>query len=108
MDREQLIAERYRLADQVGSLTREFDAIVESSELVSTDDEHDPDGSTVTFERQMVAGLLNEARHQRDELDAALARFDAGTYGRCADCGEPIAPERLAVLPAATVCIRCA
>ena len=108
MERDRLVAERTRLADQVEALTREFDAIVESSELVSTDDEHDPDGSTVAFERQMVAGLLNEARHQRDELDAALARLDAGTYGRCAECGEPIAPERLAVLPAATVCIRCA
>ena len=57
MERERLIAERDRLTQQVASLTADFDAIVESSELVSTDDEHDPDGSTVAFERQMVAGL---------------------------------------------------
>ena len=75
MTRERLIDERERLDQQVAALTAEFDAIVESSELVSTDDEHDPDGSTVAFERQMVAGLLREARIQRDELDAALARI---------------------------------
>jgi DnaK suppressor protein len=108
MERARLIAERDRLAGQVEALTREFDAIVESSELVSTDDEHDPDGSTVAFERQMVAGLLAEARHQHDALAAALQRVEAGTYGRCASCGVAIAAERLEALPATTACIRCA
>jgi RNA polymerase-binding transcription factor DksA len=107
-ERQRLIAERERLGEQVESLQREFDAIVESSELVSTDDEHDPDGSTVAFERQMVAGLLSEAKHQRDAMDAALARLDAGAYGRCDACGEPISPQRLDALPAATTCIACA
>jgi RNA polymerase-binding transcription factor DksA len=107
VERQRLIAERERLADQVESLQREFDAIVESSELVSTDDEHDPDGSTVAFERQMVAGLLSEAKHQRDALDAAVARFDAGTYGVCQTCGEEISAARLDALPAATTCIAC-
>ena len=107
-DRDRLIAERARLAEQVDSLQREFDAIVESSELVSTDDEHDPDGSTIAFERQMVASLLNEARHGVGEVDAAIERVDAGTSGRCVECGEPIPPERLDALPATTVCVRCA
>jgi RNA polymerase-binding transcription factor DksA len=108
VERERLIAERRRLDEQVEALTRDFDAIVESSELVSTDDEHDPDGSTVAFERQMVAGLLREARVQRDELDAALARIDDGTYGVCATCGGRIADERLEALPGTKVCVGCA
>jgi RNA polymerase-binding transcription factor DksA len=108
VDRERLVAERERLIDQVEALTADFDAIVASSELVSTDDEHDPDGSTVAFERQMVAGLLGEAKHQLDELDAAIARFDAGAYGRCETCGKSIAPARLDALPATTTCITCA
>ena len=107
MERERLVVERERLTEQVAALTADFDAIVASSELVSTDDEHDPDGSTVAFERQMVAGLLAEARHEREQLDAALARLDAGTYGRCERCGEPIARARLDALPATTVCIAC-
>jgi DnaK suppressor protein len=108
VDRDQLVAERRRLVDQVAALTRDFDAIVESSELVSTDDEHDPDGSTVAFERQMVAGLLREARIQLDQVDAALARIRSGTYGRCATCGGEIGAARLEALPAATTCITCA
>jgi DnaK suppressor protein len=108
VERERLIAERERLAEQVVALTADFDAIVASSELVSTDDEHDPDGSTVAFERQMVAGLLTEARHQLEQLDGALARVADGTYGRCSSCGADIAPERLDALPAATTCITCA
>jgi DnaK suppressor protein len=108
VDRERLIAERERLDQQVTALTEDFDAIVESSELVSTDDEHDPDGSTVAFERQMVAGLLREARAKRDELDAALTRIDDGTYGRCTTCGAEIPAECLEALPGTTLCIRCA
>ena len=108
MERERLIAERDRLTEQVDALTADFDAIVASSELVSTDDEHDPDGSTVAFERQMVAGLLAEARHQREATDAALARLDDGTYGRCVACGGPISPERLDALPATPLCLACA
>ncbi len=108
MDRDRLQAERERLTQQVASLADDFSAIVESSELVSTDDEHDPDGSTVAFERQMVAGLLREARIQRDEIDAALARVEDGTYGRCTTCDDEISPERLEALPATTTCIHCA
>ena len=104
MDRERLVAERERLAEQVTSLQREFDAIVESSELVSTDDEHDPDGSTIAFERQMVASLLHEARHGVGELDAALVRWDDGTYGRCAVCGVEIDDERLEARPEVATC----
>ena len=108
MERERLNAERARLAEQVDTLTADFDAIVASSELVSTDDEHDPDGSTVAFERQMVAGLLREARHQLEAVDAALARVDEGTYGRCTTCGRAISSERLEALPATPVCLNCA
>ncbi len=48
---DRLDAERQRLAAQVEALTRDFDEIVEASALVAADDEHDPDGSTIAFER---------------------------------------------------------
>ena len=41
------------------------------------------------------------------EIDQALARLDAGTYGRCASCGEPIPGERLRAIPWAAVCVPC-
>jgi RNA polymerase-binding transcription factor DksA len=108
VDRARLTAERELISHQVDALTEDFGAIVASTDLVSTDDEHDPDGATIAFERAMVAALLQQARRQRDELDAALARLAADSYGRCGSCGGEIAPARLEALPATTVCITCA
>ena len=53
---------------------------------------------------------IAEVRHalaELGEVDAALARIRDGAYGRCADCGEPIAPARLAAYPTATRCLEC-
>ena len=93
--------------DRVGALTREFDAIVSASAEANLDDEHDPEGATVGFERAQVLALLLTAPRHLAALDVALAR-DELVDGRCAGCGEPIAPERLDALPATTLCVRCA
>lgn len=42
-----------------------------------------------------------------DQIEQALERFEAGTYGRCIDCGQAIALERLQVMPTAELCIQC-
>jgi RNA polymerase-binding transcription factor DksA len=98
-------AETVRLLD---SLRRRLDGIIEGSAWSTDDDEHDPEGVTVAFERAQVAGLLDQARAELSAVDAAAARLAAGTYGTCVRCGNPIADERLAALPATTTCIRCA
>ena len=108
MDRPQLLAERDRLDKQVRALTQDFDAIVESSELVSTDDEHDPDGSTLAYERAKATALLDTAQRDLRALDLAIARAASGTYGRCSSCGDDIGAERLGALPATSLCITCA
>ena len=102
-----LTIERCRVADRVAALTREFDAIVSASEEANLDDEHDPEGATVGFERAQVLALLEQARAHLADLDVALAR-DELAGGRCAVCCEPIAPERLDALPATTLSVRCA
>jgi DnaK suppressor protein len=53
-----------------------------------------------------IAGVRH-ALSELAEVDAALARMRTGAYGECSDCGEPIAPARLAAQPAATRCIAC-
>lgn len=90
------------------SLTKSFDGIVEATSDVATDDEHDPEGHTIAWERQQIAGLLEETRSSLSEIDAALLRLDEGTYGTCTCCGLEIQPERLDALPATPACIRCA
>jgi RNA polymerase-binding transcription factor DksA len=103
-----LTAERAAAEAQIAALAREFDAVVAASQASNADDEHDPEGATIAFERQQVVALLDAARRRLDEVDAALARRAEGRYGVCESCGRPIAPGRLAVRPAARTCIDCA
>jgi DnaK suppressor protein len=100
--------ERAAVLTQIEALSREFDEVVAASRSSNADDEHDPEGATIAFERQQVAALLEQARSRLADVDAALARRDAGDYGVCETCGRPIAAERLAARPAARTCIDCA
>ena len=93
---------------QIDALTREFDEVVAASRSSNADDEHDPEGATIAFERQQLAALLDQARRRLADVDEALARAATGDYGRCAECGQQIAPERLAARPQARTCITCA
>ncbi len=107
-DAHRLLAERARTFAQIEALVREFEGMVEAADGVATDDEHDPEGHTIAFERQQVAGLLRGARMHLRDVDDALARVADGSYGTCESCGRPIAAERLAARPAARTCIGCA
>jgi RNA polymerase-binding protein DksA len=103
-----LRAEQAAALLQIEALTREFDEVVAASRASNADDEHDPEGATIAFERQQVVALLDSARRRLADVEAALERRDAGGYGICENCGRPIAPERLAARPAARTCIDCA
>jgi RNA polymerase-binding transcription factor DksA len=85
-----------------------FDAIVASSDAANLDDEHDPEGATVGFERAQVSALLERARAQLEALDAASDRIKRGSYGVCEQCAEPIPAARLAAQPATRACVACA
>ena len=106
--RAALRAERAATLDQVAGLEREFGGIVAASQAANADDEHDPEGATIAYERQHVVSLLEQARDHLAAIDDALSRLDEGGYGRCEICGQPIAPERLAARPTATRCVACA
>lgn len=101
-------AERRATADRVVALERQVAGLAEEQALTTHDDEHDPEGVTIGFERAQMLGLLAGARHDLAALDRAAERIAAGTYGRCLRCGEPIPAERLEALPAAETCLACA
>ena len=114
-----LATERAAVAGRVTALEAELAALMAASEDSNADDEaersggraqrgDDPEGQTIAYERAQLAALLESTRARLAALDAALARVDAGTYGTCERCGRPIAPERLAALPATARCIGCA
>ncbi|SFH25078.1 RNA polymerase-binding transcription factor DksA [Actinopolymorpha cephalotaxi] len=100
--------DRERTAGRLAFLTRDLTGIVESAALVATDDEHDPEGSSTAFERAHVQALLDQTHEHLRQLDLALDRMAAGTYGRCERCGRPIPVERLRIRPATTTCVTCA
>ena len=106
--RETLRAERVAALLRVTAITSEFDGIVADSLHANADDEHDPEGSTIAYERAQVAALIAGAQSTLDDLDRALARLSAGCYSVCEGCGGRISPERLAALPAGRTCFECA
>ena len=106
--RDLLLAERRRTESLVESLQAELADIIESARLVATDDEHDPEGATIAFERSRVDSLLQRSAGHLADLDRALQRASDGRYGVCDACGDPIAAERLVARPSSTTCIRCA
>ena len=85
-------------AENPGSLGDETDE-------TTYQDNHLGDVATVTFDREMASTLEDNSTHVLNEIDAALARIDDGTFGTCSSCGEAIGTERLEALPWATLCI---
>jgi RNA polymerase-binding protein DksA len=106
--RTRLEAERVTVLARLAALTGDHDAIVAASLDTNADDEHDPEGATIAFERSQVGALVAQAREHLAEIDRAFARLDDGSYGTCERCGEPIPAARLEARPTARRCVRCA
>lgn len=106
--RERLERERTETLRRLGDLTDDFDAVVAASRDTNADDEHDPEGATIAFERSQVGALVRQARDHLVEIEAALGRLASGTYDTCEGCGSAIAPGRLEARPVARTCISCA
>ncbi len=81
-------------------------SLIEASRDSNADDEHDPEGQTIAFERAQLAAITDQAREHLDEVEAALDRVVDGTYGICQVCREPIDPARLQARPTARTCVR--
>jgi RNA polymerase-binding protein DksA len=106
--RRRLLDERDRARARLGQLTGDYRGMVDASRDSNADDEHDPEGATIAFERQQVVALLDQARRRLADVEAAIRNVEGGIYGLCETCGRPIAAERLAARPAARTCIDCA
>jgi DnaK suppressor protein len=103
-----LAAERAEVLGRVRALSSSLEDIVSASLSANADDEHDPEGSTIAFERAQVAALLAQATAHLTESTEALRLLEAGGYGHCERCGAAIARERLLARPTAHTCIDCA
>ena len=100
-----LAAERELLLTRITQMDDDMGSLVAASVDSNADDEHDPEGQTIAYERSQLGALTDRAREHLAEVDAATARVAAGTYGVCAVCGQPIDPERLDARPTAATCV---
>ncbi|WP_052809524.1 TraR/DksA family transcriptional regulator [Streptomonospora alba] len=98
-------AEAAGLAD---SLMRQWDGVVEAAALTANDDEHDPEGPTIAYERERLQAMREHVRGELTDLDRAAQRLRDGVYWTCEGCGGPIAAARLSARPTARTCIGCA
>jgi DnaK suppressor protein len=106
--RARLLQEQRELIAMEQGLDASFQDIVDAARDSNLDDEHDPEGSTIAAERSLVSSLGRSATDRLAQIDAALARLEAGTYGVCLSCGGIISDGRLEARPAAPLCITCA
>lgn len=108
MDRE-IEAIRERLEGEKASLERQLaEHGVDASGGVEVGlDEGFADSAQVTTERSELLSLVEQLRETLEGVDAALARMDEGTYGKCASCGRDIPAERLEAVPTASLCVSC-
>ncbi len=100
--------ERSRVVQQIADLEQRFDDIVSAAALTSTDDEHDPEGATIAYERAQVWALCQQARLDLAAIDEAMPALARGELPRCHGCRGSIGSERLLALPGVRTCIRCA
>lgn len=103
-----LRARARELDDLLARLDRDEQSIRTDRADATADDEHDPEGSTLSGEWQRIEALRGAARGERADVDAALQRVADGTYGVCASCGRPIPAARLEARPMASLCVACA
>ncbi|MGF3057364.1 TraR/DksA family transcriptional regulator [Microbacterium sp. YY-01] len=111
-DSESLLAMLHRLhaeaSERVTTTATALETLVHDREGANDDDEHDPDGVTLSSEWSRLSGLLDEARAEQQQIEAALDRWNAGTYGVCISCGTGIPAARLEIRPFAERCVPCA
>ena len=97
-----------RLLEERMVLLREMDKLIEESNSFGKDGTMDiGDEASELSNRQLLLSLSESERERLLEIDKALERMAEGTYGSCAECGEPISMKRLEVKPAAMYCIAC-
>jgi DnaK suppressor protein len=110
MDAARLSALRDELMRQRGHLRAEIQtqgADPDSDDVTFAQDAGFADRSHTTEERSRLISVVRALRSNLLDVDRALAKMDAGTYGICERCGNPISPERLEALPWAMLDIDC-
>jgi len=106
--RARVLAEQDATRQLLVELRRDLAGVIAASAGNNADDEHDPEGATIAFERAQLSAMIDQAEARLRELDRAHERLDAGSYPRCEQCGGAIGDQRLLARPATRRCLGCA
>ncbi len=104
-----------RLDDERSGLLRDIARLEEINEMLGSERDggnggvsnHLAEGASSTFDHERNLALIGNLKRTLESVDAALRRLNAGTYGHCEACGNPIDRARLDALPYATRCVKC-
>lgn len=106
--RAALLEERRRVENAIANLRDDHSGrLDEEVETPGTNDSHLANAATATLDREIDYTLEENSTQVLGEIDAALARIGAGSYGTCTSCGGEIAVDRLEANPWAPLCIDC-
>jgi RNA polymerase-binding transcription factor DksA len=100
--------ERTSTLELLAGLHQDLAGMIAAAVGANADDEHDPEGATLAYERAQLTVLLEQAETRLADLGAAEQRLRDGSYDRCERCGGPIGEQRLLARPATRRCVRCA
>ena len=109
--RRELTGRRASYREQVERLSAAADELAQAQAGEAADlgdDDGFAEGDSLHVERDRVLSLSAAAKRRIEEVDAALHRLEAGTYGACRSCRRPIPVARLEAVPEATQCVTCA
>jgi RNA polymerase-binding transcription factor DksA len=102
---ERLRTERAEVQARLAAMAQDLDAVFAASADSNADDEHDPEGQTIAYERSQLAALIRAAEQHLADIASAEDRLAQGTYGICEVCGRPIPAGRLEARPTARACV---
>ncbi len=103
-------AARHRLEELLEELdraTRTLEGEAGDTGALSRVAQHPAEAASDLTEQERDDAMLAVAAEQRQQVLAALSRLDAGSYGRCMDCGTELSEERLEARPEAARCLNC-
>jgi len=106
--RDVLVTDREATGALIARLLSDLESFTNARTDSATDDEHDPEGPTLAFERSQATAILEQTREHLAQIDRAVDRLGEGSFGACASCGDAIPFARLEVRPYSTQCVACA
>lgn len=104
--RERLREARDEVHARLASLTQDLEGVFAASADSNADDEHDPEGQTIAYERSQLSALIAGAQARLADIEAATLGLQRGSYGVCEVCDQPIPAARMEARPTARTCVQ--